>query len=213
MPLSKAQAIRPRGGHPAQVGALDGMGRADCLTAAVLYERYLDDVYRYVVQRAASIEEAEDVTAEVFAAAAAGLPHFRGQCPPYLWLLSIARRQIARARRRRAVRREKLATELADESRDAASIWEALAVVEGPETALMRAEASRVLRELVARLSPDQREALALQYMERLSIAEIALVMGWSPASIKSLLQRAREALRRQGRAYFIGDDQGASDE
>jgi RNA polymerase sigma-70 factor, ECF subfamily len=203
MPLSKVQAAY------VQLGALDGMSRADGLTAAVLYERYLDDVYRYVVQRVASIDEAEDVTAEVFAAAAAGLPHFRGQCPPYLWLLSIARRQIARARRRQAVRRETLATELADEARDAASIWEALAVVEGPETALMRAEASRVLSGLVARLSPDQREALALRYMERLSIAEIATVMGRSPASIKSLLQRARDVLRRQGRRYFVGDEEG----
>jgi len=105
MPLSKVQAAF------VQVGALDGMSRADGLTAAVLYERYLDDVYRYVVQRVASIDEAEDVTAEVFAAAAAGLPHFRSQCPPYLWLLSIARRQIARARRRQVVRRETLATE------------------------------------------------------------------------------------------------------
>ena len=73
----------------------------------------------------------------------------------------------------------------------------------------MRAEASRVLSGLVARLSPDQREALALQYMERLSIAEIATVMGRSPASIKSLLQRARDVLRRQGRRYFVGDEEG----
>src|SRR4029077_9140800 len=130
--------------------------------------------------------EAEDVTAEVFAAAAAGLPRFRGQCPPYLWLLSIARRQIARARRRRVTRRETLATELSQETQDAASIWETLAMVEGPETAVVRAEASRMIGDLVARLSPDQREALALQYMEHLSIAEIAVVMGRSAASVKS---------------------------
>ena len=35
-----------------------------------LHSRYLKDVYRYVLQRAPSIEEAEDITAEVFAAAA-----------------------------------------------------------------------------------------------------------------------------------------------
>jgi RNA polymerase sigma-70 factor (ECF subfamily) len=207
MRLSKAQAIYPHSGHAARVGALDGMSREEGITAAELHERYLDDVYRYVVQRVRTIEEAEDVTAEVFAAAAAGLPRFRGQCPPHLWLLSIARRRIARAARRRAVRRETLASELAEAAAEAASIWEALAEVEGPETALMRAEASRVLEELVARLSPDQREALALQYRERLTIAEIAMVMERSPASVKSLLQRAREVLRRRGRSYFVGDE------
>jgi DNA-directed RNA polymerase specialized sigma24 family protein len=80
MPLSKVQAIYARG------GALDGMNHAEGITAAGLYERYLEDVYRYVWQRVPSVEEAEDITAEVFAAAAAGLSRFRGQCPTYLWL-------------------------------------------------------------------------------------------------------------------------------
>src|SRR5439155_504737 len=94
------------------------------ITAAELYERYLQDVYRYVWQRVSSVDEAEDIVAEVFAAAAAGLSRFRAQCPPYLWLLSIARRQIALARRRRATRRETLASELAADSVDAESLWE-----------------------------------------------------------------------------------------
>jgi RNA polymerase sigma-70 factor, ECF subfamily len=203
MPASKAQAVH------AQVGALDGVNRPDGLTAAALHERYLDAVYDYVVQRAPSIEEAEDIPAEVFAAAAAGLSRFRGECPPYLWLLSIARRRIARARRGWARRRETLACELSDEAPDAASIWEALAAVEGPEAAVIRAEAGRILRRLVARLCPDQREALALQYLEQLSVAEIAVVMGRSPASVKSLMQRARATLQREGRAYFAGEETG----
>jgi DNA-directed RNA polymerase specialized sigma24 family protein len=44
--------------------------------------------------------------------------------------------------------------------------------------------------------------------MEELSVAEIAVVMGRSVASVKSLLQRARAALHRRGRAYFLGDDE-----
>jgi RNA polymerase sigma-70 factor (ECF subfamily) len=184
-----------------------GVNRPEALTAAALHERYLDAVYDYVVQRAPSIEEAEDITAEVFAAAAAGLSRFRGQCPPYLWLLSIARRRIARARRRWAVRRETLASELSEDPPQAASLWEAVAAVEGPEAAVVRAEASRVLSRLVSQLCPDQREALALQYLERLSVAEIAVVMGRSPASVKSLLQRARATLLRTGRPYFLGED------
>jgi DNA-directed RNA polymerase specialized sigma24 family protein len=47
-----------------------------------------------------------------------------------------------------------------------------------------------------------------LQYVEQLSVAEIAVVMGRSPASVKSLLQRARETLYRRGRAYFLDDDE-----
>src|SRR5262245_40650288 len=109
MPLSKLQAACA----PAKA-----LAEVDCpekVTAAELHERYLEPVFHYVLRRVLLVEEAEDITAEVFAAATAGLPRFRGQCPPHLWLLSIARRQIALARRRQAVRRETLASELADE--------------------------------------------------------------------------------------------------
>jgi len=207
--LSKSQAIHPQGGYPVPMEAREQMDRADETTAAGLHERYLEDVFRYVLRRVLRVEEAEDITAEVFAAAAAGLPRFRSQCPPYLWLLSIARRQIARARRRHVARRETLVSELADGEPEAIALWEALTAVEGPEAALMRAEARRVLAELVGQLTPDQREALMLQYVEQLSVADIGLVMGRSPGSVKGLLERARATLYRRGRAYFSGGDEG----
>jgi RNA polymerase sigma-70 factor (ECF subfamily) len=177
-------------------------------TAAALHERYLKDVYYYVLRRVPHVDEAADITAEVFAAAFAGLPRFRGHCPPYLWLLSIARRQVALAQRRKRLRRETLASELAPEPTAAAAAWEALAATEGPEAALARAEAQQVLRKLMTALNADQREVLLLKYWERLSIAEIALLMGRSPASVNSLLQRARAALYRRGRDYFLGSDE-----
>jgi RNA polymerase sigma-70 factor, ECF subfamily len=217
--LSKSQATcvqvgagtgaRPyRGGSPGGAST-DGMSHAEGITAAELHEQYLEAVYRYVWQRVPSVAEAEDITAEVFVAAAAGLPRFRGQCPPYLWLLSIARKQIALARRRRAVRRETLASELADAAPDAASLWEALTAVEGPEAALLREEARRFFNALVAGLNPDQREALMLHTMERLSVAEISVVMGRSAGSVYQLLHRARTTIYRRGRAYFLDDDEG----
>jgi RNA polymerase sigma-70 factor, ECF subfamily len=189
-----------------EVGALDGMSRAHRATAAELHERHLEDVFRYVLRRVASQEEAEDITAEVFTAAFVALPRFRGQCPLYLWLLSIARRKVIDAHRRRAARRETLASELDEDSAGAQALHDALAAAEGPEAAVMRAEARRVLGQLVAQLGADQREALLLHYMEGLSVAEIAVVMARSHASVKSLLQRARATLHHRGRAYFLDD-------
>jgi RNA polymerase sigma factor (sigma-70 family) len=206
MPLTRPHAAVELRGSPTSVGALGCMDRADAMTAAGLHEQYLEVVFRYVLRRLSSLEEAEDVTAEVFAAAFLALPRFRGQCTPYLWLLSIARRKIIDARRRSA-RRETLASELSATSPEANALWEALVTVEGPEAALMRTEARQVLQALIARLSADQREALLLQSMEQLSVAEIAQVMGRSPASVKSLLQRARAAMYRQGRGYFLGTE------
>jgi RNA polymerase sigma-70 factor (ECF subfamily) len=205
MPFTESEATYARVGPLARQGHATGGEQAGAITAAELHERYLTDVFRYVLRRVPRKEEAEDITAQVFAAAFEGLGRFRGQCAPYLWLLGIARRQIAIALRRRATRRETLASELGEESGEADPIWAALAAAEGPEAALMRAESRRVLRELVAQLNPDQREALMLQYVERLSAAEIAVVMGRSPASVYSLLKRARARLYREGREYFEG--------
>jgi RNA polymerase sigma-70 factor, ECF subfamily len=186
---------------------------ADRDARGVLQERYLREVYRYVLRRVPRQEEAEDITAEVFASAFAALPQFRGQCPPYLWLLQIARRKIIDARRRRLARHETLASELADDPLAADAIWQALPAPGGPETELTRAEARRVLRGLIAELNPDQQQALSLKYWEGLSIAEIAVVMGRSRSSVTSLLHRARVALSRSGRSYFLGEDEETSHE
>jgi RNA polymerase sigma factor (sigma-70 family) len=207
MPWAKALAVTAR------VGEWDGVDRAVEVTAAELHERYLNEIFHYVLRRVPREEEAVDITAEVFAAAFAALPRFRGQCPTHLWLLSIARKQIALARRRHAARKETLASELADEVSAANSIWEGLAASEGPERALTRAEARRVVHELLAQLKADQREALLLQHWERLSIAEIAVVMGRSAASVNSLLERARRRFYRLGRPYFLGDGEDTSDD
>lgn len=127
---------------------------------------------------------------------------------PYLWLLGIARRQIAIALRRRTSRRETLASELERESSaDGDPLLEALATAEGPESALVRAEARRVLHRLLNQLTADQREALMLQYVERLPAAEIGVVMGRSETSVYSLLKRGRATLHRLGRDYFLGEE------
>jgi RNA polymerase sigma-70 factor (ECF subfamily) len=203
MLVIKTLAIQARG------GALNRMDHADWATAAVLHERYLEDVYRYVLRHVSGIEAAEDLTAEVFAAAAAGLSRFRGHCPHYAWLLSIARRKIVDFRRQRTARPERLASELPGTDGEAMALWEALAAVEGPEAVLMRTEARRVVRELLAQLNPDQREVVLLQYVESLPVAEIAVVMGRSLGAVTSLLHRARATLYRRGRAYFLPDDEG----
>jgi RNA polymerase sigma-70 factor (ECF subfamily) len=199
MPWIRSQAT------VAPAGALERMERAERVTAAELHERYLEDVLRYVLRRVPRQEEAQDITAEVFAAAFLALSRFRGTGSPYPWLLGIARRKIADALRRRAVQRETLASELSTLA-EAGPPWEAQ-VTEGPEAAVVRAEAARVLRALMAELIPLQREALLLQHWEQLTVPEIAVVMGRSPASVKSLLQRARATLRRRGHGYFLDDE------
>lgn len=189
-----------------RVGKAERMNHADWATAAVLHERYLKDVFRYVSRRVPR-QEVDDVTMQVFATALEALPRFRGECPPRIWLLKIAHGKVVDALRRRASRRETLASELADAEQGTDPLADTLAsTAEGPETVFERGEARRMIRHLVGQLNKDQREALLLQYVEELPVAEIAVIMGRSAAAIDSLLQRARATLFRLGRSYFLDE-------
>lgn len=170
--------------------------------AAALHARYLDDVSRYVSRRVTNREEAEDITVEVFTAAFQGLPRFKGQCDPRLWLLGIARRKIADSLRQRQRRRETLTSEMTEHAAEADDLISGDTTA-GPAILAEQREARQAVRRLLQGLKEEQREALLLKYVEGLSINEMAVVMGRSPAAVNSLLQRARATVFRQGQDYF----------
>jgi len=171
---------------------------------ATLHAQYLGAVFCYVTRHVPRPQEAEDITAEVFAAAVQQWPRYRGACRPYAWLLGIARRKVADSLRRQTRHRETLATEMAGSGQDTTFPLDALlSPAEGPEVTAQREEARQAVRAAMARLKEVQREALLLQYVEELPVAEIAVVMRKSPAAVNSLLQRARRAFQRQMQGYF----------
>lgn len=181
--------------------------RKEQLHATALQERYLRDVFEYVARRISDREEAEDITAEVFAAAFSALPRFRHECSPRVWLLGIARRRIVNSLRRGKHRPSSL-SQFHDTADELAGLLEANAPQsDGPSTTLERYEARQAIRQILEGLKEDQREALLLKYVEGLSMREIALVMKRSPQAVNSLLQRARKTAYERGKAYFLDDE------
>ena len=69
---------------------------------------------------------------------------------------------------------------------------------------MRQAELADLVREALAVLNEDQKLAVLLNKFEEMSYAEIADVMGRSPAAIKSLLARARTQLREQLEPYLL---------
>ena len=66
------------------------------------FRRHYRDVYGFVRRRAASPADAEDITADVFAAAVAGLDRFQpGATPVLASLYTVARRRLVDQARRR----------------------------------------------------------------------------------------------------------------
>ena len=138
-------------------------------------------VFAFVSRRIKPIQDAEDVTAEVFVEA---FSHWRKcQGAPKFWLLGIARRRVANHYRKKGGLL--LALQPEDKPhRDLLAEFEA-------------AHMSRQALEVLERLRPDERDAFLMQVLEQMSIAEIAAVLDRSHAGANSLLERAKRKIRR----------------
>jgi len=59
-----------------------------------------------------------------------------------------------------------------------------------------REDRSRVVREALSRLSPEQREALVLFHVHGMSVQEVCAILGKKGNAVRVLLHRARQRLK-----------------
>jgi RNA polymerase sigma-70 factor (ECF subfamily) len=163
--------------------------RADVRSFLPLYERYFPKVQRYVRIRVGDRAACEDITSEVFMAALAALPEFRGSGSFAAWLFRIAQNAV------RSHHRGARALQL-DEVTLAAIPGEDPAP---PEEALRRERLAH-LRAVVSTLKPEQQNLLALRYGAELESHEIGEVLGKSAVAVRVALHRTLAELRRR---YF----------
>ena len=153
---------------------------SDAEAFAVLYQRYLTPVYRYLYSRLGNEKDAEDLTAQVFTEALEGLAVYRERGRFASWLFTIARRRLIDLYRQRAP--DKL-----DDPPDNAPGLQA--IIEQDETYAQ-------LEELLGKLNDDQQEILRLRFAAGLEFAEVASVLKRSPGAVKMKLYRTLDWLR-----------------
>jgi RNA polymerase sigma factor (sigma-70 family) len=146
-----------------------------------LYERYVHDVYRYVLAVLRNPSEAEDVTQTTFMNAYRALRAGEQPQKPHNWLIAIAH-NACRSRIRWRMRRPR------EVPLDAALGEIASADAERPNVT----ELTRALR----RLPSNQRTAITMRELEGRSYSEIADSLGVSVPAVESLISRARRSLR-----------------
>ena len=152
----------------------------------LLYEEYSARVYRYVYMHTRQVEQAEDLTQEVFLRALNSIRSYSDQGKPFLaWLLRIAHNRVIDHYRWMARHRS---VELADTVVTSAD--DPVAEVE------KRAEITKVLR-AVPNLTPGQREVISLRFGSGLHLDETAAVMGKSVGAVKMLQHQAVERLKK----------------
>ncbi len=154
------------------------------------YRADLERLAQYLCRHS---QDAEDVTHDALLKAAEKLDGFRGEASVRTWLHTITTNEC------RMLRRRKSASSLDDLFESA--VFEPVdvsSVSTDPEEIAMELETRREVLDALEDLPDRYRCALLLKDGQDLPLEEVARVMDTSVSSVKSLLYRARLALRDQ---------------
>jgi RNA polymerase sigma-70 factor (ECF subfamily) len=175
-----------------------------------LVQRYQDRLVGILFHLVGSLEEAEDLSQDVFLRIYKARKGYRPRAKFSTWLFTIANNLALNHLRGKGRKPSVAMSSAANDSEAAGALGQRLPSRERTASSQMRQlEMSEVVRAALTILGDDQRTAVLLNKFEDLSYAEIGEVMNRSPAAIKSLLARARNELREQLEPYLATGERG----
>lgn len=177
----------PRAAAPMPVPDIAALRRGDAAAFSEIVRRHGPMVAGVCQSMGLRGADADDATAEAFAAVFRALPSFAARSQLSTWIYRIAFRQVLHAaQRRRARRHQELSP--ANEPADARQL---------PAGAAMEAaELRERLWAIVGTLEPRQAMAVDLFYRRGLDVGAVAGVLECPVNTVKTLLSRARQRLR-----------------
>ncbi len=169
----------------------------DPLAFAEIYERYVDQVYRFAALRVGSRELAEDITSETFLRALKAIGTFTWRGTDIgAWLLAIARNIV--------LDHYKSARTRLEVSQEPGSLLEPRTGEDTEISALKDLEGAALWRAL-SRLRHEHQEVLLLRFVHEIPLAQVARVLGRTEGAVKALQLRALRALRKALREEEAG--------
>jgi len=155
--------------------------KGDSEAFGMLYDHYQGSVYRFLYYRTRSSTLAEDLTSETFFRALRSMQSFRWQGKDFgAWLMTIAR-NLATDHFKAGRTRLELTTEDMGLHDDA---------TEGPETSVLASLTNEILLKALTELPAEQKDCLIMRFLQGMSIAETADVLGRSEGAVKQLQLR-----------------------
>lgn len=183
-PLSKAAS--PPDDEPGDTDLAQRWQGGDPQAADCLIRRHLPRLHAFMITRATSAAEAEDLTQEVFIAVSRKIDSYRAEVPFAAWLYAIARNKVADAWRRH---------------HHTESFEPHHGGVDGQTPAQVHASEDRARHlwaQAFAILPESQATALWLRVQEDLSMEGIAAALSITAGNAKILLFRARQTLAQR---------------
>jgi RNA polymerase sigma-70 factor, ECF subfamily len=202
VPATDQPAAGPAGGSPGRPDPSDPAtevwslveraqaGEAEAF--GLIYDRYVDTVFRFVYFRVGNRQLAEDLTSDTFLRALKRIGSFTWQGRDLgAWLVTIARNLVADHFKSGRYRLEVTTGDVLDADREDRG-------PEGsPEAAVVDHITNVALLTAVKQLNPEQQECIVLRFLQGFSVAETAQAMGKNEGAIKALQYRAVRALAR----------------
>jgi RNA polymerase sigma-70 factor, ECF subfamily len=186
----RVEHAAPEGETAVAIGLVQRAQQGDAEAFGLLYDRYVDQVYRYIAYRVASAAVAEDLTSETFLRALRRISTFTWQGRDVgAWFTTIARNLVADHYKSGRYRLELTTDDVSDSS--------SAPVMEGPERAVLEGMTNKVLLQAVKQLNAEQQECIVLRFLQGLSVAETSQIMGKNEGAIKALQYRAIRTLGR----------------
>jgi RNA polymerase sigma-70 factor (ECF subfamily) len=158
---------------------------------SVIYEKYVGRIYNYLYYRTGTQFDAEDLTARVFYKAFDHIGQYQNKGVPFsAWLYRIAHNLVANWYRDNSRRKE---VPLDD-------YGHLHSQNEYPEESMVQRVENEALMKAIRKLPPHRQQMVILKFVEHLSNAEIAVVMGRSEGAIKSFYHRTLQYLKEEMR-------------
>jgi RNA polymerase sigma-70 factor (ECF subfamily) len=176
-----------------EAAALKAASRGDKDAFRILVEAYQDRLFGHVLSMVSRRDVAEDLTQEIFVKAYFALDRFKGDSTFFTWIYRIASNHCLDFLRRKKLPETPLDAPLAEDSAQSLSDALPAPLHERPDAAVTN-EAH--LADLLDALDPEYKLILVLRELEGHSYEELTAMLDAPMNTVKSRLNRAREALK-----------------
>jgi RNA polymerase sigma-70 factor (ECF subfamily) len=177
--------------------------RGDMAAFEELVEKYKQPIVNLMFRMVHDLEEAEDLAQNVFVRVYKSAERYEVSAKFSTWLFTIARHLCLNEIRRRG-RHPGQSLEASEETDNehAPRQYEDVKSFSPPES-FLQGELEEKIQQAMDALPEKQRLAIALCRQDELSYEEMAKVLDCSVSATKSLIHRAREALKERLKPYL----------
>ena len=153
------------------------------------YSTYSSRLYRYIQSKISQSEDAEEVFQDTLLASLEAMRDYSGSSSLYTYIYSIAKHKVIDYYRRKKIKHTVFSK--------LPFIEDVVSAVLSPEQRYDRRELSERIYECFNKLKPRYQQVVKLNYVEGLTVGEIAVKTSETIKSVESTLFRARKVFTK----------------